>query len=128
MVIRKYSPFPITSMRNMIDGAGKFNSQFFNHDKRVSESKNTHQSLFSIIRFDPDAIKSKNTHQSLFSIIRFDPDAISFAGTGESLDQRGASSLHIGSTQTVAESVSLIKTILLNVIGGNRINMTQKKH
>jgi hypothetical protein len=56
MVIRKYSPFPITSMRNMIDGAGKFNSQFFNHDKRVSESKNTRQSLFSIIRFDPDAI------------------------------------------------------------------------
>jgi len=55
MVIRKYAPFPITAMRNMIDGTGKLNSQFSSHDESVSESKNTRQSLFSILRFDPKA-------------------------------------------------------------------------
>jgi hypothetical protein len=57
MVIRKYSPFPINAMRNMIDGIGKRDSQFFSHDKGTSESKNARHSLFFNFRFDPDAFQ-----------------------------------------------------------------------
>jgi len=54
MVIRKYSLFSITAMRNMTGGTGKLNSQFFSRDKGTSESKKTYHSLFLNFRCDPN--------------------------------------------------------------------------